>query len=50
MLRDFFPGFIKIHICHHAGQDPVYRPALVEEPRRHGYHHPADQEEGDTDP
>jgi len=37
MLRDFFLGFIKIHILHHAGQEPVYGMALIGELRRHGY-------------
>ena len=37
MLRDFFLGFVKIHILHHAGEEPVYGVALIEELRRHGY-------------
>lgn len=37
MLRDFFLGFVKIHILHHAAQAPVYGLALIEELRRHGY-------------
>jgi DNA-binding PadR family transcriptional regulator len=37
VLRDFFLGFIKIHILHHAGQEPVYGAALMAELRRHGY-------------
>jgi PadR family transcriptional regulator PadR len=37
MLRDFFLGFIKIHILHHAAQEPVYGLALIQELRRHGY-------------
>ena len=37
MLRDFFLGFIKIHILHHAAQKPVYGLALIEELARHGY-------------
>jgi DNA-binding PadR family transcriptional regulator len=37
MLRQFFLGFIKIHILHHAGEEPVYGLALIEELRRHGY-------------
>jgi DNA-binding PadR family transcriptional regulator len=38
MLRNFFLGFIKIHILHHAGEAPVYGLAMMEELRRHGYH------------
>lgn len=37
MIRDFFLGFIKIHILHHASRAPVYGLALIEELRRHGY-------------
>jgi PadR family transcriptional regulator, regulatory protein PadR len=37
MLRDFFLGFIKIHILHHAAQEPVYGLALIQELARHGY-------------
>jgi DNA-binding PadR family transcriptional regulator len=37
MLRDFFLGFIKIHILHHAAHEPVYGLALIEELGRHGY-------------
>jgi len=37
MLRDFFLGFIKIHILYHAGQEPVYGLELIKELGRHGY-------------
>ena len=37
MLRDFFLGFIKVHILHHAAQEPVYGLALIQELARHGY-------------
>lgn len=37
MLRDFFLGFIKIHILHHAAQEPVYGLSLIDELGRHGY-------------
>ena len=37
MLREFFLGFIKLHILHHAGEEPVYGLALIEELQRHGY-------------
>jgi DNA-binding PadR family transcriptional regulator len=37
MLRDFFRGFIKIHILYHASQAPVYGLEMAEELRRHGY-------------
>jgi DNA-binding PadR family transcriptional regulator len=37
VFRDFFLGFIKIHILHHAAQEPVYGLWLIEELGRHGY-------------
>ena len=37
MLRDFFLGFVRIHILHHAANEAVYGLALMEELRRHGY-------------
>jgi DNA-binding PadR family transcriptional regulator len=37
VLREFFLGFIKIHILHHAGEEPVYGLALIAELQRHGY-------------
>jgi PadR family transcriptional regulator PadR len=37
MVREFFLGFIKVHILHHATEAPVYGLALITELRRHGY-------------
>jgi DNA-binding PadR family transcriptional regulator len=37
MLRDFFLGFIKVHILHHAAHAPVFGLALIRELARHGY-------------
>ncbi len=37
MLRDFFLGFVKIHILHHASREPVYGVQLIAELARHGY-------------
>jgi DNA-binding PadR family transcriptional regulator len=37
VVRQFFQGFIKLHILHHAGEEPVYGLALITELRRHGY-------------
>jgi PadR family transcriptional regulator, regulatory protein PadR len=37
MVRDFFLGFIKIHILHHATYAPVYGVTIIAELRRHGY-------------
>ncbi len=37
MLRDFFLGFIRVHVLHHASKEPVYGLWLIEELGRHGY-------------
>jgi DNA-binding PadR family transcriptional regulator len=37
MVRDFFLGFIKIHVLHHAAQEPIYGVAMIAELARHGY-------------
>jgi PadR family transcriptional regulator, regulatory protein PadR len=37
VIRDFFLGFIKVHILHHAAYTPVYSMALIEELAHHGY-------------
>lgn len=37
MVRDFFLGFIRIHVLHHAAEQPVFGLSLIEELRRHGY-------------
>jgi DNA-binding PadR family transcriptional regulator len=37
LTRDFFLGFIKVHILHHAAEESVYGLAMIEELRRHGY-------------
>lgn len=37
VVREFFLGFIKVHILHHAAEEPVYGLALIAELRRHGY-------------
>ncbi|MCW4043162.1 MAG: PadR family transcriptional regulator [Candidatus Bathyarchaeota archaeon] len=37
MIRDFFLGFIKIHILYHSGKDSICGVEIIEELRRHGY-------------
>lgn len=37
MLKDFFAGFIKLHIVYHAAQEPVFGLDLIRELTRHGY-------------
>ena len=35
--RDFFLGFIKIHILYHASKEPIFGVEIAEELTRHGY-------------
>lgn len=37
VVREFFLGFVKLHILHHAAREPVYGLALIRELGRHGY-------------
>jgi DNA-binding PadR family transcriptional regulator len=37
MLKDFFIGFIKIHILYHASREPIYGVEIRDELERHGY-------------
>ncbi len=37
MLKDFFLGFIKIHILYHASKEPIYGVWVQKELGRHGY-------------
>jgi len=37
LTRDFFLGFIRIHVLHHAAEEAIYGMAMMEELRRHGY-------------
>ena len=36
-FRDFFLGFIKIHILYHAARQPIYGQEFSDELQRHGY-------------
>lgn len=38
MLRDFFLGFIRLHILHHASLAPIFGLEMIQELQRHGYH------------
>ncbi|MBW1666894.1 MAG: helix-turn-helix transcriptional regulator [Deltaproteobacteria bacterium] len=38
ITRDFFFGFIRIHILHHAEKEPIFGQRFSEELGRHGYH------------
>jgi len=37
MIRDFFLGFIKIHILYHAALEPIYGLDFIHELEEHGY-------------
>ena len=37
VTREFLLGFWKMHILHHAAEEPVYGQWIAEELRRHGY-------------
>ncbi|MBI4329962.1 MAG: PadR family transcriptional regulator [Chloroflexi bacterium] len=37
ILRDFFVGFIRLHILYHASKEPVFGLSLIRELARHGY-------------
>lgn len=38
MLREFFLGFVKVHVLHHARRGPIYGVWFLEELARHDYH------------
>jgi PadR family transcriptional regulator PadR len=35
--RDLYSGLIRLHILHHAVEEPIYGLAMAEELARHGY-------------
>ncbi len=37
MDTDLYSGFIRLHILHHAGKEPLFGLWLIEELGRHGY-------------
>ncbi len=37
MFREFFLGFVKIHVLHHVAHEPMYGVEFIEELARHGY-------------
>ncbi len=37
MLKDFFSGFVKIHILYHASKEAIYGVEIQKELGRHGY-------------
>lgn len=38
IFRDFFLGFIRLHILYHAAQEPIFGLEMIRELERHGYH------------
>ena len=37
MLREFFLGFVRIHVLYHASKSSIYGVEIMEELLRHGY-------------
>lgn len=37
ITRTFFTGFIRLHLLHHAGQEPTFGLDMIRELARHGY-------------
>ena len=37
-MRRLYSGLIRLHVLHHAGQEPIFGFGIMQELRRHGYH------------
>jgi DNA-binding PadR family transcriptional regulator len=37
IVRDVFLAFVRVHLLHHASEEPIYGMAMMEELGRHGY-------------
>lgn len=37
IVRDVFMAFVRVHLLHHASEQPIYGIAMIEELARHGY-------------
>jgi DNA-binding PadR family transcriptional regulator len=37
LFRDIFLAFVRVHILHHAAEEPIYGLWMIEELSRHGY-------------
>ena len=35
--RDLYSGMIRLHVLHHAAQEPIFGLGMIEELNRHGY-------------
>jgi PadR family transcriptional regulator PadR len=36
--RDLYSGLIRLHVLHHAAEEPIFGLGMLEELARHGYH------------
>lgn len=36
-VRRLYSGLIRLHVLHHAGQEPIFGFGIMQELRRHGY-------------
>lgn len=37
IIRDVFLAFVRVHLLHHAAEEPIYGMAMMKELSRHGY-------------
>ncbi|HTT39019.1 MAG TPA: PadR family transcriptional regulator [Burkholderiales bacterium] len=37
IVRDVFAALVRVHLLHHASEQPIYGLAMIEELARHGY-------------
>lgn len=37
MFRGLYLGFVRLHVLHHATEEPIYGLAMIQELKRHGY-------------
>jgi PadR family transcriptional regulator PadR len=37
IVRDVFVAFVRVHLLHHASEQPIYGLEMIEELARHGY-------------
>jgi DNA-binding PadR family transcriptional regulator len=35
--RDLYSGLIRLHVLHHAAEEPIFGLGMIQELRRHGY-------------
>lgn len=37
LLKHFFGGFVRLHVLHHATEEPIFGMEMIQELARHGY-------------